>query len=600
VDRIIEYRPPALVRTLDCFLVLLALACACGLILGPYSGRVQALGNIYYVSPAGNDSNLGTETEPFRTIQRAANLVNPGDTVIVEDGTYTGTGIGTSCASSASRPIVCLSRGGSSGNLVTFKARNVGGARLDGQDNTSTDGFRFLANANYIQIDGFEIYGIGNAVGSASGLEIYNGGHDVVITRNNIHDVGRLCTDTTNGQVAIFVEQPRVSISRNTIHDIGRLAPGENGCSPLTAYYRNHDHGVYVDGQSSGTGIPGANDTFIADNIFYNHKRGWAIQLYPGTLARVSILNNTFAFPNPYNDGHIILAASMSDGRIENNVFYSPRGAAIYYYSGNQTNLQVGTNIVSGGSLLTATPAGVMLTGNKTGDPMLVNTLLAPYDFHLTALSPAINAGTTLAEVPVDFDGALRSDGAYDLGAFEFGGVSGDPVNAAPIVAVTSPVDHASFSDASIITFSAIASDVEDGDLSSRIEWTSSVEGSLGIGASLTRTLTPGTHVITARVTDSAGATDSGAVTIVVTSATSGISIAARGYLVLGLPRTEITWSGAKGARVDIYRNGERIQTTKNDGRYVDGINLSTSATYSYQVCERRSTICSAVVEVSF
>src|SRR5947208_673185 len=45
-------------------------------------------GVCYYVSPTGADSNSGTSTAPFLTIQHAANVVNPGDMVIVRDGAY--------------------------------------------------------------------------------------------------------------------------------------------------------------------------------------------------------------------------------------------------------------------------------------------------------------------------------------------------------------------------------------------------------------------------------------------------------------------------------------------------------------------------------
>ena len=45
-------------------------------------------GVCYYVSPTGSDSNPGTSASPFLTIQAAANAVNPGDMVIVRDGTY--------------------------------------------------------------------------------------------------------------------------------------------------------------------------------------------------------------------------------------------------------------------------------------------------------------------------------------------------------------------------------------------------------------------------------------------------------------------------------------------------------------------------------
>jgi hypothetical protein len=372
---------------------------------------------VFYVSPTGIDSSSGSELQPFRTIQRAADLVNPGDTVIVEDGLYTGTGSGTVCAST-SRPVVCLTRGGVSGNLVTIKARHVGGAKLDGQNNTSTDGFRFLANANYIDLEGFEIYGVGNAAGSASGIELYNGGHDVVIAHNHLHDIGRLCTDTSNGEVGIFIEQPRVRVESNRLHDIGRFVGGENGCS--TNYAASRDHAIYVNGSQSGSAIPGASDTFIVNNLFYNNLRGWAIQVYPGTVSGLSILNNTFAFPNPYQDGHIILGANMSDAQIINNIFYKPRKAAINYYTGTQTNLQVTMNLVFNATLLNTTPPGAMVVANQVGDPLLSNADIPPFDFHLMAGSFAINAGLTLAEVPVDLDSIPRTSGAYDVGAYEF------------------------------------------------------------------------------------------------------------------------------------------------------------------------------------
>ena len=48
----------------------------------------KTTGTIYHVSPSGSNRNPGTEALPFATIQRAADLAMPGDTVIVHEGEY--------------------------------------------------------------------------------------------------------------------------------------------------------------------------------------------------------------------------------------------------------------------------------------------------------------------------------------------------------------------------------------------------------------------------------------------------------------------------------------------------------------------------------
>ena len=45
-------------------------------------------GIIYYVSTTGNDSNPGNQSKPWKTIQKAANTMVAGNTVIIQNGTY--------------------------------------------------------------------------------------------------------------------------------------------------------------------------------------------------------------------------------------------------------------------------------------------------------------------------------------------------------------------------------------------------------------------------------------------------------------------------------------------------------------------------------
>jgi hypothetical protein len=55
----------------------------------PPPKKVRVLHN-YYVSTSGLDSNLGTESYPWKTIQKAVNSVVAGDTIYVRGGQYDG------------------------------------------------------------------------------------------------------------------------------------------------------------------------------------------------------------------------------------------------------------------------------------------------------------------------------------------------------------------------------------------------------------------------------------------------------------------------------------------------------------------------------
>jgi Right handed beta helix region/Protein of unknown function (DUF1565) len=370
----------------------------------------------YFVSPNGSDSNPGSRRSPFKTIQKAADTVNPGDTVIVEDGVYTMGAPHPSC--SRFTAVVCLTRGGAPDNWVVFKSRNPGGARIDGQNNRVQNGFRFASSkAAYIRIEGFDVYGMGND-GSSSGFELYNGGHDVQIVGNQIHHIGRLCTNTTNGQVGIYVGRDNVLIEGNTIHDIGRFAPGEGGCNPSNKFWQNHDHGIY---HSRG------NDVTIRNNIFYNHQRGWAIQEYPHTRARTIIAHNTFAGPNPNQTGHIVVGgrSDMTDIKIVNNIFHQPTGAAIDVGSARFINVVISNNLTTARSITDRLPLmGIAVIDNLLStDPKFIN--LSALDFRLLPDSAAIDKGMNMPEATFDKSWCLRPQGkGFDIGAHEFTGNS--------------------------------------------------------------------------------------------------------------------------------------------------------------------------------
>jgi hypothetical protein len=181
------------------------------------------------------------------------------------------------------------------------------------------------------------------------------------------------------------------------------------------------DHGVYVNGNNGPQGR--AVDITIRNNVFYNTRHGWAVQMYPGTLRNIDVVNNTFAFGNPNKSyTYIVLDASLIDVTVRNNIFYQPQaGKTMELGSGlSANNVLVSHNITSGNAMTDRTaPSGMTLSNNRTStNAMMVNP--TAFDFHLLPGSPALDTGVALPEVVLDFDGRSRPQGSgYDVGAFE-------------------------------------------------------------------------------------------------------------------------------------------------------------------------------------
>ena len=346
-------------------------------------------GRCYYVdAAAGNDGNPGDSAHPFQTVQHAADLVNPGDMVIVRDGVYTG----------SSSEVLAIGRGGTASNWVVFRAEHKWGAALDGQGTPGVQGVSDAGvhfSASYVRVEGFEIRGMWH-----DGVDM--GAPNIVLSGNHIHNVGGYCEPGALGISAIAAYASNLVIEQNLIHDIGRLSPGQFGCSPGNDYWQNHDHGIYL---SDGVNV------IIRNNVFYNMVHGWDVHRYGSTCDQVYIVNNTFAYPNPNRDGHIILASTTTNLYIQNNIFYLP-GQNIGI-SGTQSGAIIDHNLSTA-----AVGGGGTGTNIENTDPQMVNP--TGLDFRLLAGSPAVDAGIALAIVLNDFAGMSRPQGAgYDIGAFE-------------------------------------------------------------------------------------------------------------------------------------------------------------------------------------
>ena len=125
-------------------------------------------GHTYYVATTGNDSNAGTKSEPFRTLQNAMKSLEPGDTLNVEPGSYVGF-------------IVCWDRphprrsGDAYGDIdgtasapITIQAdpSAPGSVIINCRDNKTRCGIDLEPNCNYININGFTITDGDGSIGS--------------------------------------------------------------------------------------------------------------------------------------------------------------------------------------------------------------------------------------------------------------------------------------------------------------------------------------------------------------------------------------------------------------------------------------------------
>ena len=151
-------------------------------------------------------------------------------------------------------------------------------------------------------------------------------------------------------------------------------------------------------------------------------------------------------------------------------------------------------------------------------------------------------------------------------------------------------------------SFDGSASSDSDGNIVS-YQWTfGDGNGATGVTASHAYG-NDGSYTVTLTVTDNDGDSDSTSKQVTVAAASEpepepepepgDITLTADGYKVQGRWRTDLSWSGAEGSSVDIYRDGSLLTTVANTGAYTDATNIRGGGTLTYQVCEAGTSNCS-------
>ena len=156
------------------------------------------------------------------------------------------------------------------------------------------------------------------------------------------------------------------------------------------------------------------------------------------------------------------------------------------------------------------------------------------------------------------------------------------PTNTAPSVTITSPANGSTFNTGDSVSFSGTASDVEDGDLSAGLSWTSSIDGAIGSGASFsTSSLSAGTHNITASVTDSGSLSGSDNITVTVNTPANNapsVTITAPADGTTVTEGDSVTFSGTASDVEDGDLSASLGWSSDIDGAIGSGASFSTSA----------------------
>ncbi|MFI5835790.1 carbohydrate binding domain-containing protein [Micromonospora sp. NPDC051300] len=362
----------------------------------------------YYVATNGSNDNPGSFSQPFATINKCYEFVQPGDTCYVRGGTYYALGE------------TYLTRSGTPGNYITIK--NYGGETpvLDG---SGRDGVAFYyghGSGSWTIIEGFVIRNYWR-----SGINIGCCGPDAeavsnVIVRNNVID--------RMGQNGItFMHARDITVENNLVGRTGWDAGTGSWSSNINFYamYGTNNvarrnvayHGVDVSSyHTDGNG-------FICDLTYYNggcrfenniafENGGSGIQT---THSSNTVIVNNTTYDNGKEGTYLYGgtgigyygAESLANTVLRNNIAYQSFGEGLRTFGGF-TNSRVSNNNITGQS-------GAQ--NPQFADPGNVN-------FALNSGSPSIDAGTS-TDAPGNslvFDGRalLRTTANQPIGWYRY------------------------------------------------------------------------------------------------------------------------------------------------------------------------------------
>jgi len=243
----------------------------------------------FYVATTGNDSNPGTQSAPWRTVQHAADTARAGSTVNVWAGIY--------------EELVSINASGNaSDGFITLRSYPGETAVLDATHFTPSGRQAVLTihNQSYIRIEGFEIRNFRTAVHRLSplGISVMGSGSHIELLKNNVHHIEQ----TFDGRdapghgdngfgIAVYATDAKMPITDLIIdgNEVHHLKTGSSESLVVNGNVTNFriTHNVVHDNNNIGIDVIGfertapdpavdqARDGVVSGNLVYNiHSRG--------------------------------------------------------------------------------------------------------------------------------------------------------------------------------------------------------------------------------------------------------------------------------------------------------------------------------------
>ena len=249
-------------------------------------------------------------------------------------------------------------------------------------------------------------------------------------------------------------------------------------------------------------------------------------------------------------DGHArpafrAVAETIAAGQTMDTLIAVPAalGARYPLYDGNQ---HVDNNGATMGGMVTFIEAAAASNLPPTASisaPADLSSFVAGTSVTFTGMGSDTEDGDVTASLAwtSDLDGPIGTSGSFSTSTLSVGThtitalatdsgtltgsaaitvtITAAPTNTPPTASISAPADLSSFVAGTSVTFTGTGSDIEDGDVTASLVWTSNLDGPIGTGGSFsTSTLSVGTHTITAVATDSGTLTGSAAITVTITT----------------------------------------------------------------------------------